>query len=507
MLRSLPLSNLDNITSTATLITNLYDRALAGIPVKDGRDGTRDIDRECGHPEDITTADYMRMYRRGDVAKRVVNLEPDECWKDYPSIYETEEERETPFEKAVDKLIVKTKLYSYLHRLDRISGIGRYAVMFIGLDDGEDFDKPAPGFTDEGEAPTPGTAKILYYRIFGEQSASIESFEDDKTNPRYGQPKYYTLSFEDVVDGNQSTLTRGKVHWSRVIHVADNLIESELLGAPRMEDVYNRLLDLRKVGGGSAEMFWKGGFPGLSFEVDPKQGEFDADARAELRDDVRAYAEGLQRYITMVGVTVKSLAPQISDPTNCTNNLLMLIAITKGIPQQSFKGSQQGQLDSPQDTITWRERIMLRKERHVTPNIIRQVIDRVIQYGTLPKPTEQIDQPLTYIVRWQPMAALSEAERAQVAKDLTEALARYATSGGEAIVSRAEWLGKFCGFTAQQVTAIENSPSEELSLVFQEVGMSGSAGGNKPSSVPKMRKGSQKKDPSKTPVNVQQKAK
>jgi len=502
------LSNLNQIQATATFITNLYDRALAGIPVLDGREGNRDIDKECGHPDVIYMHDYLRMYRRGDVAKRVVDLEPDKCWEDYPSIYETEEERETPFEKAVDTVIVRSKLYSYLHRLDRVSGIGRFGVLFIGLDDGETFDTPAPGYDEDGPSKTPGTAKILYYRIFGEQSAEILYSESDRSNPRYGMPTYYTLQFEEPSNGMASSLVSQKVHWSRIIHVADNLIESELYGAPRMEDVYNRLLDLRKVAGGSGEMFWKGGFPGLSFEVDPKHGEFDADAREELREDVRAYAQGLQRYITMVGVTVKSLAPQISDPTSCTNNLLMLIAITKGVPQQSFQGSQQGQLDSPQDTITFRERIALRKERHVSPNIIRVTIDRMIQMGVLPTPTSQLDQPLPYMIRWEPMAPLNEIERAQVAKDLTEALARYATAGAEALVPLGEWLGKFCGFTAQQVKAVENAESSRKSLVFEQLdGMTGSAGGNVPSSTPKVPKAGQKKDPGKTPSNQVQKSK
>lgn len=502
------MDSLAHLTSTSQFITNLYDRAMAGIPVLDGRDGTRSIDRECGHPDVVTFSDYMQMYRRGDVAKRVNNLEPDECWKDYPEVYETEEERETPFEKAVDKVITQSRLYSYLHRLDRISGIGRYGVLFIGLDDGNDFDTPAPGFEDDAPGSTPGTARILYYRVFGEESAQIQEFETDRTNPRYGQPKFYNLMFEDSVGDGQTTLTLAKVHWSRIVHVADNLIESEIFGAPRMEDVFNRLLDLRKVSGGSAEMFWKGGFPGLSFEVDPKQGEFDAAQRTELREDVKAYAEGLQRYITMVGVSVKSLAPQISDPTNCTTNLLILIAITKGMPQQSFMGSQQGQLDSPQDTITWRERVMLRKERHVSPNIIRVTLDRMIQYGVLPQPTAQLDQPLPYVIRWEAMAPLSEAERAQFAKDMTEALARYATAGAESIVPLGEWLGKFCLFTAQQVKAVENAESTRKSLVFAQLdGMTGSAGGNAPSSIPKVPGGGQKKDPGKTPTNNVQKAK
>jgi hypothetical protein len=276
-----------------------------------------------------------------------------------------------------------------------------------------------------------------------------------------------------------------------------------------MEDVYNRLLDLRKVAGGSGEMFWKGGFPGLSFEVDPKHGDFNEEERTALREDVRAYADGLQRYITMVGVSVKSLAPQVADPTNHTKNLLMLIAITKGIPMQSFMGSQQGQLDSPQDTITWRERITLRKERHVTPNILRPTIDRFIQYGAIPAPTEQLDQPLPYVIRWEPMDLLSQVERAQFAKDMSEAIARYSTSGSEALMPRGEYFGKILGFTAQQVKAIESAPETKFSIVLQpeNLGMTGSGGGNKPSSIPKMAKPSQTKDPSKSPVNTQQKAK
>lgn len=162
------MTTLDRNQAFATFINNVYDRALAGIPILDGRDGTRDLDMECGYPEEINPSDYMRMYRRGDVAKRVVHLEPDECWKEYPEIYETEEERETPFEKAVDTLVAKSKLYSYLHRLDRISGIGRFAVLFVGLDDGEDWAEPAPGFTKHGQEATTGKAKILYYRVFGE---------------------------------------------------------------------------------------------------------------------------------------------------------------------------------------------------------------------------------------------------------------------------------------------------------------------------------------------------
>ena len=494
---------------TVQFLTNLYDRALAGIPVLDGIDGTRDLDKECGYQNFIQDNDYVRMFRRGDVAARVVTLEPDECWKELPSIYETEEERDTEFEKAVDRLEAKTRFFSYLHRLDRVSGILRYGVMLIGMDDGNGLDIPAPGYDEHNMLPAPATGtNIIYYRVFTEASVSVLEWETDPTNPRFNHPLYYNLNFNEVTNSSNTSYTTERVHWSRILHVADNLIESEILGQPRMENVWNRLMDLRKVAGGSGEMFWKGGFPGLSFEVDPKHGEFSTEEREALRDDVKMYAEGLQRYITMVGVTVKSIAPQIADPTNHTKNLLTLIAMTKAIPMQTFMGSQQGQLDSPQDTITWRERIMLRKERYVTPSIIRPFIDRLIQVGALPTPVPQEDQPLPYMVKWEPMAPLNIMEQAKVAKDFAEALARYATSGSEAIIPRPEFLGKVMGYSGQQVQAIESAPPTEHSLVFKQLeGMTGSAGGNAPSSIPKVPKPGNRKDPSKTPTNTVQRAK
>lgn len=491
------------------LVNSLLSRSAFNAQLFDGRYGTRDIDAECGYPEGITTYEYVKMYERHDIAARVVDIEPNECWKEYPDIYETEEERETKFEKAVDKLINETNLYTYLARVDRISGIGRYGILFLGFDDGNDFYEPAPGFDESGPLENkPGKAEILYYRVVDESGVSISEFEEDKTNKRYGLPKYYTITFQQYIvdspNGNAVPSTESmKVHWSRVIHVADNLTVSEIFGTPRMQNVFNRLYDLRKINGGAGEMFWKGGFPGYSFEVDPKNGEFTETEKDNLREETRLYSEGLVRYLTTVGVSVKSLSPQVANPEPHVTNALRIISITKGIPQRLFMGSEQGSLASTQDSGTWAERVALRRNMYVTPYIIRTTIDRLIQAGALPKPKEG------YSVKWRPLATLTEPERAQVGRELTEALARYATSGGEALIPLPEFLGKFLKFSYQEVEAIGNAPKTELSVVLQEMakGMTGAAGGNVPSSIPDMPKPGDTKDPSKTPPNMVQKPK
>lgn len=494
------------------LVNAFISRSALNAQLLDGKYGTRDIDSECGYPEALGPSEYVQMYERNDIAARVVDIEPAECWKQYPEIYETEEERETPFEKAVDKVIRKTNLYSYLARVDRISGIGRYGILFLGFDDGQEFDKPVPGFTVDGEADSVGNANILYYRIFEESQVIINEYENDTANPRFGLPKYYSLTFAEYVGDLQdgSTVPSAKVlkvHWSRCIHIADNLVTSELFGTPRMKNVFNRLFDLRKINGGSAEMFWKGGFPGYSFEVDPKAGEFSTEEREALKAETKAYSEGLQRYLTTVGVSVKSLSPQISNPTPFVDNILRTIAITKGIPQQVFVGSVQGKTDAVQDLTTWAEKVALRRNMYCSPHIIRPTIDRLIQAGALPKPTEDEGE---YTIKWIPLATLTETEKAQVGKDLTEALARYSTAGGEALVPLPEFLSKFLKFSFQEVEAIMKAPHTELSVVIQELnaglagGNTGAANGNMPTSIPNMAKA---KDPGKTPQNVVQRKK
>jgi hypothetical protein len=148
--------------SIDTLVNNaLLSRAAFYNSLLDGKTEKRDIDQEAGYPDVITTDDYTQMYRRQDIAQRVVTLEPEESWSEYPDIYETDEGRETAFEKAISKFVVETSLHEYLAKVDAISGIGQYAVLFIGVDDGLDFDAPAPGFTEDGIAESRGSAKVL----------------------------------------------------------------------------------------------------------------------------------------------------------------------------------------------------------------------------------------------------------------------------------------------------------------------------------------------------------
>ena len=416
-------------------------------------DPRRDIEAECGHPVSLNIADYMNMYRRGDVASRVVRVWPEECWSEPPDVYESEEPEDTAFEEAWDALELEHNIYSMFERADTLSGIGRFGIILLGLDDGKDLNQPVEGLLENGTFKETAIAerKLIYIRVFDETCLSIASLESDRNNSRYGQPKTYNIQFQDTAVGQQASVFTLPVHWSRVIHVADNRVSSEIYGLPRLEPVVNRLLDLKKISGGSGEMFWKGGFPGLSIEVMPevaKDGGVDMDVES-TKSQVDKYMNGLQRYLALSGMTAKSLAVQIADPSPHTDTQLKLIAAAMGIPWRVFIGSEAAQLASEQDIRTWNRRIGRRRSNYVSPYLIRPTIRRLIDIGVLVRPEDN-----KFFIHWDDLNSPSNLDKAKVAEGLSNAMVKYVAGGADRFMKPFHFLTLVLGMSDEEAQSV-----------------------------------------------------
>lgn len=431
--------------------------------ILDGKN--RNIDFECGYPSPITIEHYQLMYDREGTARRVVHCLPEESWALPPEIYEEEGSRETLFDEAWGSLEREHSILHYLHRADEQSGIGRFGVLLLGIDDGKALKDPVEGVEAAKEVVNTGSHKLLFLRSFGEGAVTVASREISMESPRYDQPLTYTIQFAEAVGGLEGTSRSLTVHWTRVIHFADGVTSSEVFGTPRMEPVYNRLYDLRKVLSGSGEMFWKGAFPGFAFEVNPEliaQGaSMDVEA---MREEFANYSNGLQRFLALTGVTAKQLAPQVADPSNHVDVQLKVIAISLSIPFRILFGSEQAQLASSQDAKTWARRVARRQAEYLTPRVIRPIVDRFIIMGILPQPVD------SYVVDWPDLSTPSDEDKAQVANTNTEALAKYVAGSVSQLIAPASFLKEIMGFSADTVEAImkeaeayveEEEPEEE----------------------------------------------
>jgi len=422
-------------------------------------DPRKDLDKECGYPASLTTSDYMQFWKRGDLAARVVSVIPEETWSDDPEIYETEDPEETEFETAWKELNGRMSLLSYLQRADVLSGIGRFGVILLGIDDGLSLNQPVDGIDEAGDKVSNQERELLYVRPLDESLVTIGALQGDATNPRYGLPTSYQIQFADTAATNETSSTQlVDVHWSRIIHIADNRTNSEIYGTPRMEKVFNRLLDLRKVAGGSGEMFWKGGFPGYSLETnagkDGEEIELDIPATKKQMED---YMNGLQRYIATVGLQVKSLAVNIADPSPHVEVHLKLISATLGVPWRVLIGSEQAQLASGQDTRTWNRRLNRRRQDYVNPFIVRPFIQRLVNIGILPELKEEND----LCVDWKDLNSPSDTEKADVTEKQTNALAKYVQGGVDALMPPFLYLTLILGMSDEEAQAVVDASEEQ----------------------------------------------
>jgi hypothetical protein len=432
-------------------------------------DPRRDLNKECGYPEtgSVNAREYKEMYDRESIATRVCEVMAKESWQVQPQVFENPDPKTTTtFETAWDEISktlrgtswYKTEqgnpIWEYLMRADIQSGIGHYGVLLIGIDDGKPLDQPVEGI-DEKTGKAAGSAtpkrKLLFLRSFDESQAQITVCETDKASPRYGQPTKYLLTFHDPqvnVNGVVGTdTTAQEVHWTRIVHLADNLNSSEFIGVPRQRPVWNRLLDLRKLYGGSAEMYWRGAFPGLSIETHPQLGGDVNIDQVAVRQGVNDYYNGLQRALFTMGMTAKSLAPQVVDPTPQIEAQLTAICIELGIPKRVFMGSERGELASSQDDDAWNDRLRFRQDNYITPRIIVPFIDRLIAMQVLPVPTE-------YYVTWTDLSSLSDNDRADIAVKRTQAMAAFIQGGCEALMTPTDFYTRLLNFSDEDAKAI-----------------------------------------------------
>jgi hypothetical protein len=306
-----------------------------------------------------------------------------------------------------------------------------------------------------------GMKKLLYIKPFSEGSAPISKYEENPQSPRYGLPLIYSVTINKetgttTVSTNTTSTITIDVHYSRVIHIVDDILESEVLGAPRLEIVFNRLMDLEKIVGGDAEMFWRGARPGYTGDVDPNY-QMTETTKKDLKNQLDEYEHKLRRFLVMEGVKINALAPQISDPSSHVDIQIQMIAAAKGMPKRILVGSERGELSSGQDADEWKQYIASRREDHAEPHIVRPFVNRCIELGILPKPRTG-----SYTIKWEDLFAMSEADRVKIGKDRATAIKDYTSSPADSVMPPKAFL-EFClGLTTDQITLIEQMIAEQV---------------------------------------------
>lgn len=412
----------------------------AGLAQLSGRTfgGDRDLYEVLGYIENPSFDRFLSLYKRGGIAKRIVDLPAKTAWRRPPVVTSDDEE----FVRQWSELNRRHRITAKLSKVDRLSGIGQYGVLFLGVSgtDGVDLDQPLE--------ETPAAAqpeRLVYLHVFHQGSADIQQWENDDADPRYGLPTLYVLKHNNETTGADGrNLASIKVHHTRVIHVAEDPVDDEVFGTPRLEAVLNRIDDLAKVVGGAAETFWQqiGGIwhADLSPEISATEEEME-----ELEQQLLAARHGLARTLQTRGMDVSMLGGNSADPSGIFDALRQLIAATAEIPERILFGSERGNLASEQDQREWEARVQSRQVDHCEPHILRPAIDRLIRAGIL--------KAADYEVYWPPITDPEMSNHAEIAERLSKAVAAIFPGMGEQVIPAWEFREKVLGWESNPPAA------------------------------------------------------
>lgn len=421
--------------------------------------GKRDLFKTLGYKENLTYDDYYHMWKRGDVAKILIDKIPKKCWSNPPIITDTEDGISV-FHNEVSDLFKKYKIINLMLRADKLMRMGKYSVLFMGFS--------GTGINQlRSEVQPSKDLELLYITPFSCKVAKIHTLVSDPMDERYGKPLYYEIDFQttyqpDGLLGTETTQQVGSkltkqvnsvlVHHSRIIHLTEDVLENEIEGTPVLEAIFNRLDDIQKILGGSAEMFWRNAAPGKVAST-KENATIDPQTAEDLKQQFDEYENHLRRWLTVEGVDVKSLETYMTSPRDFMEVQMNIIAIVTGIPKRILMGSERGELASSQDQDSFNNLIHERAEEICSPVFVRQFIDRLIDFEILSKPIQN-----EYMIVWPKQTALGAKDKSEIALNRTKTIKEYVSApGADYLLPDNIFLRDELGYNDIQIKEIEKA--------------------------------------------------
>lgn len=397
--------------------SDLFSRARLARALGLSFDGKRNYDSAFGYPDLISVAEYKREYERGGIAGAVVDALPKATWRGGCDLYENQDpETSTEFETSWKLLADRLNVVPILESADILSGLSTYAVLVIGA---------VGDSTQELPKATKGQEDVLYLRQYlGEggpsaatqsrigvqaRGATIKELVTNSEDPRYGQPLLYTVKTGDT---SKSTID---VHYSRIIHLAESPLEDPLYAAPRLERVWNDLLDLKKIKGGGSEAFFQRANGGRVWSIDKDVKELEPEEKAAFKEQIEELQHNVIKDIRARGLTVQQLGSDVANFSGPQDAVITLIAGATRIPKRILTGSEMGELASSQDRDNWRDQVNGRRQQYAYPFVLKRLVDRLIEYGYLPTPAKALTP------KWGAVMNLTRDERNSIISAWTAA--------------------------------------------------------------------------------------
>lgn len=403
-------------------------------------EATERLWRNCLYPKNITFDMYYQMYARNNVAARVIETFPDYSWNIMPLVTDSGGIK-SRFSRQAASLLTKNfqvqeGLYQTMHillkQLDVLGGIGGESLLIFGFADGKRLHQPVE--------KKPGM-QISWIKLLHNGQFEIEEREEDERSMNFGDAKLYkTKDFVSTSDMNYyNGIAPGvSIHYTRCVHFKESA--GLLYGTSRIQKCYNQLLDIMKLSGASAELYYLGAFSGLSIETDP-QAMLSDESYENMKAETAKYFDGLARSLIFEGAKAKLLYPAIVSPKDHFDLQITMISIATGIPRRFLTGAEAAKLASQQDTLNWEGRVTNRRDSFAGPRVVMPMIERCINAGVITAPRDN-----TFTVTWPRTQSMTLEERSDSSRKMTEAILSYFSTGLVEVIPFEPYLVSMCGY-------------------------------------------------------------
>lgn len=387
--------------------------------------GKRNLYTIYGYDDSLGgTGGFDKMYRysrREGIANRITWGMAKSSWRDGFEIFTGPEKEAKQILQDEITALAKAGLHRKIERADILNRIGRFSVLFVGVPDGRD---PKDEIGKVAGNPDAILDK-LYFVPYAYDGVEIHQQVSDATDPRFGLPELYQLQRISRGDTEKDrTASAIIVHWSRVIHLNENALDSDIEGMGALEPIFNRILDLDKTCGGSAEAYFRNAKGKIAYEIDPKFASTiltDTKAKEAFQEGAEKYTNEYQDHTVAAGATIKTLDTTHDSPLDTVKVLLWSISGYSGIPLRVLTGEGAGQLAGSEDQLAYNQLTKDRQHLVCTPWLVRlfDILQAAGMLSNLPK---------TYEIRFPVQEAATASQRAETGNKVADTILKLASA-------------------------------------------------------------------------------
>lgn len=367
--------------------------------------GKRDVYDVYGYPRQLSDeGGFLLMYdlsKRMGFANRITFGVAKPCWRDGFEIFESSDEEANQVETDELNELLKTDIIKKLERADILNRIGRFSCLYVGIAG----DDPLTPIWDSGAR----SIDELFFKPYAYDGIQISGQVSDPEDERYGLPEYYSVQKMSRGDTDKDTQKGSiRVHWSRIIHMNENALDSDIEGMGALEPVINRLLDFNKAAGGSAEAYFRNARRIITQEVDPNFAsalQNNETAAESFKEKTKAFTNGWQDYIVASGSKIGQLQTNHSSPLDTAKVLLWEVSGYTGIPLRVLTGEGSGQLAGSEDQLAFNA-IIADRQRLICSGWVKNLFWILEQCGL-------IELPKDYDIRFPVQQAVTEAQEVE----------------------------------------------------------------------------------------------